>query len=91
MADSAAASSGASALPAALVGLDAPVESLLQRPSWRKSEFDRIAQRCGLVAESALEADNEQSFERFGHALVEEEDVLTVNPDARKDSVGVQA
>ena len=80
---------GASASPPVFEGLDAShsalVEGLLKRPNWSESEFDRLVKRCGLMPGGALEAVNEWSFERFGDALVEEDDVLTLNPEVLEE------
>ena len=71
--------------PAAFEGLDpshsALVERLLKRPRWSEPDFERLVQRCGLMAGGALEAVNEWSFEKFGEALLEDDADLTLNPD----------
>lgn len=89
VASTAAAPASASASPPAFEGLDAShsalVEGLLKHPNWSESEFDRLVKRCGLMAGGALEAVNEWSFERFGDALVEEDDLLTLNPDVLEE------
>ncbi len=66
-------------------GLDAKhralVEELLRAEEWSEEDFGRLAGQFGLMSAGALEAINEWAFERFDDALLEEDDMLLVNPE----------
>jgi hypothetical protein len=66
-------------------GLDsdhaALLNKLVTRSEWVRQEFEAIAVSLKLMPEGALEAVNEWAFDRYGDALVQDGDPLSVNLD----------
>lgn len=64
-------------------GLDARygafVTDLISRAQWSRSDLDTLARSFALMTDGALEAINEWAIDRYGDALLEEGEPMTVN------------
>ena len=80
-----------------LVGLDVQlrrlIEELMGQPTLSLQGFGNLARRCGLLADGALEAINEWSFNHWDDALIVEADDggIRLNPDLAADLRSVLA
>jgi hypothetical protein len=74
-----------------LVGLDAEhsalVTRLLARPEWPRKEFDAAAIAVGLMPDGAMETINEWAFDRYGDALVDDEEPVVVKLELLSDDL----
>ena len=75
----------AHAFPSSMAGLDPKhamlVEQIIQRDHWTDEEFDKIANKQGLMPSGALEVVNEWAFDKFDEALLDEYEGYDVSPD----------
>ena len=52
---------------------------LITRREWPRQDLDTLARSFSLMTDGAIEAINEWAFERYGDALIEDGDPMTVN------------
>jgi uncharacterized tellurite resistance protein B-like protein len=52
---------------------------LLSRSQWPRSDLDTLARSFALMTDGALETINEWAFDRYGDALIEDGEPMTVN------------
>lgn len=52
---------------------------LLTRREWPRQDLDNLARSFSLMTDGAIEAINEWAFERYGDALIEDGDPMSVN------------
>jgi tellurite resistance protein len=57
------------------------LQALLERESWPRAEFERLARELSLIPGAALENLNSWAFERYDDLLVEDSDPIIVNRD----------
>jgi hypothetical protein len=64
-------------------GLDARygafLMELISRPQWPRSDLDTLARSFVLMTDGAIEAINEWAFDRYGDALIEDGEPVTMN------------
>jgi uncharacterized tellurite resistance protein B-like protein len=58
---------------------------LAVRASWTRTEYEGMAAECGLLPDAALDAVNELSFDRAGHAVLEGDDPIEVDVATAKE------
>jgi uncharacterized tellurite resistance protein B-like protein len=57
------------------------LQALLERESWPRAEFERLARELSLIPGAALENLNSWGFERYDDLLIEDSDPIIVNRD----------
>lgn len=69
-------------------GLDeahaALAKELIGKDQWTREDFEACAAKLALMADGALDRINEVAFESCGEPLIEGDDVLEINPNARE-------
>ncbi|MDR0662971.1 MAG: TerB N-terminal domain-containing protein [Spirochaetaceae bacterium] len=57
------------------------LKTILSRPEWRREELSGMAREHGLMLDGFIEIVNETAYNEFDEALIEGDEIITVNTD----------